>query len=397
MKIFIPNKNVWDMAFERMHRLFDEFDNIIICNSGGKDSTVTMQICLKVAEERGRLPVKMLFVDQECEYRNVIEYMRIAMADPRVEPIWLQCPIKITNSLSQSDPWLYSWEKGAEWMRPKEPNSVTENIFGVEVWSSGVNGIFAGVIDHYFPDQKACFVAGVRAEESPTRLAGLTTAPTYKEITWGKVLNKSKEHYTFYPIWDWSLSDVWKSIHDNDWEYCKIYDELYRYGIPPHRMRVSSLNHETAVHSLFFLQEIEKDTWDALVKRSKGINQAAHINKQEMMATGDLPFMFKDWREYRDYLTENLITEEHWRVIFRKKWAEMDSLYDMMAHPEDVFKAQIRSILVNDYEFVKLSNFMNAPALITYRQWKKGELGARTRGKDLLKYIRPEYHQEAVL
>ena len=397
MKIFLPNKNVWDMAVERMNRLFDEFDNVVICNSGGKDSTVTMQVCLHVAEQRGRLPVKMLFVDQECEYRNVIEYMRDAMADKRVEPLWLQCPIKITNSLSQDEPWLYSWEHGAEWMREKEPNSIGENIFGVETWSSGVNGIFAAVLEKYFPNEKACFVAGVRAEESPTRLAGLTTGSTYKDITWGKILNKKIDHYTFYPIWDWSLSDVWKAIHDNNWNYCKIYDELYRYGIPPHRMRVSSLNHETAVHSLFFLQEIEKDTWDALVKRSAGINQAAHIGKQEMMATTTLPFMFKNWQEYRDYLTENLITIDEHRARFVERWKKMDDVYSEMAHPEDVFKAQIRSVLVNDYEFVKLSNFMNSPALITYRQWRKGELGARTRSKDLLKYIKPQYQKDASL
>lgn len=394
MKIFLPNKNVWDMAFERMEQLFDEFDDVIIANSGGKDSTVTMQICLAVAEKRGRLPIKMIFIDQECEYRNVIEYMRIAMADPRVEPIWLQMPIRITNSLSQDEPWLYSWEEGKEWMRPQEPNSVKENVFGCHEWSSGSNDIFKAVLDYYFPDKRACYVSGVRAEESPTRLAGLTTNRTYKSITWGKILNKSKHHYTFYPIWDWSLSDVWKSIHDNGWEYCKIYDELYRYGISPQRMRVSSLNHETAIHSLFFLQEIENDTWNALVKRTKGINQASHIQKEELMAISVLPPMFKSWMEYRDYLTENLITIDEHKIAFRKKWAEMDILYDEMHEVEVLHKAQIKSILVSDYQFVKISNFLNTPQIIAYRQWKGGKLGDRVRDKAMLKHIKPQYLKE---
>ena len=265
MKIFL-NTNVYDEAIKRINYLFDEFDEVVIANSGGKDSTVIKELTLMVAEQRGRLPVKMLFIDQEVEYRMVIEYMRIAMKDKRVDPKWLQIPLKMPNSLSMYEPYHISWEKGKEWMRPQEEISIKENVFGADSWTSGVNGVFNSILEHWFPDKKACYVSGVRTEESPTRLAGLTTGKTYKHITWGKILNKKLDHYTFYPIWDWNLSDVWKYIFDNNFKYCKIYDELYRYGIPPHRMRVSSLHHETAVHSLFFLQEVEKDTWDSLVK-----------------------------------------------------------------------------------------------------------------------------------
>ena len=131
MKIFL-NQNVWDAALERMNRLFDEFENIVISTSGGKDSTVTMHLALQVAEERGRLPLKMMFLDQEAEYRMTIEYMRKAMADPRVEPIWVQAPIKLFNAASMSDPWLYCWRDGDEWMRPKEEISIKENVFGTD-------------------------------------------------------------------------------------------------------------------------------------------------------------------------------------------------------------------------------------------------------------------------
>ena len=127
MKIFLK-ESVWDVALERINRIFDEFDNnIIISTSGGKDSTVTMELALKVAEERGCLPVKMMFLDQEAEYRMTIEYMRKAMADPRVEPLWIQAPIKLFNATSMDDPWLMCWAEGDEWMRPKEDISIKEN------------------------------------------------------------------------------------------------------------------------------------------------------------------------------------------------------------------------------------------------------------------------------
>ena len=184
---------------------------------------------------------------------------------------------------------------------------------------------------------------------------------------------------------------MWKAIHTNDWEYCQIYDELFRYGIAPHKMRVSNLHHETAVHSLFFLHEIEGDTWDALAKRLGGVNQAKHMQKHEMFAVQNLPWMFKDWKEYRDYLTEKLITIPENVIIFKKQWAKMDEVYDEMLYPEDLYKKQISSLLVNDWEFVKIAGFLNSPPMITYRDWKKGNLGNRTRTEANLRYVKEQY------
>jgi predicted phosphoadenosine phosphosulfate sulfurtransferase len=373
MKIYLK-ENVYDAAIKRFHRIYDEFENVIICTSGGKDSTVTMELALQVAEERGRLPMKVLFVDQECEYRMVVEYMRHVMADPRVEPLWLQVPIKITNSVSADMQYLNSWHEGEEWMREKEEISIKENVFGVDEWSSGTNKIFDAVLAYYFPNQKACMLAGVRTEESPTRLAGLTTAATYKDITWGKVLDKKCDQYTFYPIWDWTITDVWKSIHDNGWRYCKIYDELYRMGTPPTRMRVSSLNHETAVHSLFNLQEIEGDTWNALVKRVKGVNQTAHIEKNEMLTASTLPSVFKDWKEYRDHLLKHLVTDQEYQDAMRKKFAAMDKTYALMRDISKLHKVHVATILAQDIDFTKASNFEQSPYAITYRRWKRGDI-----------------------
>ena len=386
MKIYLRN-SVWDAALERVNRIFDDFDNVIISSSGGKDSAVIMELALKVAEERNRLPLKMLFLDQEAEYRMTIEYMREAMADPRVEPLWIQIPIKLFNATSMESPWLMCWKEGDEWMRPKEEMSVKENVFGTDRF----HNIFEKLIDYYFPDESACYLAGVRAEESPQRLAGLTANATYKDITWGKVLNKKKDQYTFYPIYDWCLSDVWKAINNNDWKYCRIYDELYRYGLAPHKMRVSNLHHETAVHSLFFLHEIEGDTWDALTKRLEGVNQAKHMEKNEMFAVQKLPYMFKDWIEYRDYLTETLITIPENKTKFQKQWSRMDKVYSEMKKPEDLYKKQIGSVLVNDWEFVKIAGFLNSPPMITYREWHKGQLANRKRSPSNLIYIKDKY------
>jgi NH3-dependent NAD+ synthetase len=57
MKI-LPEKNVFDEALDRIRYLFDEFPNIVVGMSGGKDSTVAFELAMRVTRERGRLPLR---------------------------------------------------------------------------------------------------------------------------------------------------------------------------------------------------------------------------------------------------------------------------------------------------------------------------------------------------
>ena len=200
-------------------------------------------------------------------------------------------------------------------------------------------------------------LGGVRCEESPSRTLGLTNHATYKWITWGKVLDKKDDHYTFYPIYDWSYMDIWKSIHDQGWEYSKLYDMMYQYGVPVPKMRVSNYHHETAVHALFFLQEFEPETYNKATKRISGIDTAGKLGKEDYFVR-DLPFMFKDWIEYRDYLLENLITNPETRKIFIDGYKRYDeNIVPWLKDPDFLYKAEIQTILTNDYFFTKMRNW----------------------------------------
>ena len=390
MKVFL-NENVWDAALDRIEYLFDEFENVVVAFSGGKDSTVTLELALIVARRRGRLPLKVCFLDQEAEWAVNISYVKSVMYREEIEPLWIQVPIFLPNSLSQTTPFLIAWEDGKEWMREKDPISIKEGLTLKNEGTEGKAGYwytyFSKAVEQLFPNAPVCLLGGIRTEESPTRLVALTHQPTYKHITWGKKLNEKNRQFTFYPIYDWCISDVWKAIHENEWAYCELYDYMYRYGVAPHAMRVSNLHHETAVHHLFYLQEIEGATWEALTKRLGGINQARHISKAEMMQVKDLPFMFDNWREYRDYLTDKLIINETQRAAFFKMWKNMDKRYSDMRLIELLHKKQITSVLVNDWEGCKLANFENAPPVVMYRKWKKGRLDPRGLRPSNLKHI----------
>lgn len=359
MKIFLKD-DVFERALKRIRYLFDEFPNVICNISGGKDSTIIYHLCLQVAEEKGRLPLKVFFIDQEAEWESVIDYIRGVMNDPRVEPYWLQCPIRLFNATSPLNPWLQCWNDDERdiWMREQEPNSIKENNLGTDRFHE----LFPAFINTMWPDEKSCYIAGVRAEESRNRTMALTNHKVYKHITWGKTLSKPMQHFTFYPIYDWSYRDVWKAILDNAWPYAKIYDQMYQHGIPVLRMRVSNLHHETAVHSLFYLQEIEPDTWNKLVERLGGIHTAGVLGKDDFFYYGDLPYMFNSWKEYRDHLLENLVVHDNLRTTFRQHFRRIESLYErgmLKDHitPDLIYKKCIQAILANDTEFIKLDNF----------------------------------------
>ena len=395
MKIYI-NENVYEAALKRIEYIFNEFPNVVVSFSGGKDSTVTLELALIIARKLKRLPLKVYFLDQEAEWQSVIKYVKDVMYRDEIDPLWIQVPIFLPNSISQDKPFLITWEDGVDWMRDKDPIAIKDNhILKENAEKEAKTGYwytyFVKSLQQFFPDEPACFLAGMRAEESPQRFGGLTSGMTYKHITWGRILDKKNNNYTFYPLYDWCVGDVWTAIHKNDWNYCKIYDEYFRFGLPIREMRVSNLHHESAVKSLFYLHELEGETWEALNKRLQGINQAKHLGETGITKINELPFMFKDWREYRDFLTDKLIKNEKHKSIFIKEWKKMDVLYNELAKPNEMYKRQIKSILVNDIEFAKLGSYLQSPPLIVYRDWKKGNLHNRVRSKYSLQQIKPQY------
>lgn len=353
MKIY-TSRSVWDAALERMRWIFDNFEEVTVNFSGGKDSTCCLHLALQVAEERGALPLNVMWIDQEVEWRNVVEYVRSVMNDQRVKPYWLQVPFRLFNATSHTDQWLECWKEGGPWLRPKEPNSIHENELGTDRFAE----MFKGYARRYFPDKSHCCIGGVRADESPARKAGLTNYETFRGKTWGNKEDAKRNHYTMYPIYDWTYRDVWKAIHDNGWPYCKLYDYQYQHGVDVRSMRVSSVHHETAINSLKYMHEVEPDTWAEMVKRTGASNAVAQCPAAYSLPK-ELPAAFSDWQEYRDYLLENLVTDQEVKEKFKKSFKQQEALWKPVIL-EKLWKCHVAAVLVNDYHGTKYSSFRTA-------------------------------------
>jgi predicted phosphoadenosine phosphosulfate sulfurtransferase len=257
-KLTYLDVNVYKAALDRVRFVYDECDDIIVAMSGGKDSTVCLHLARTVAKERGRLPVRVMWLDQEAEWQATADYMKTIMYSADVIPHWFQFPWLLTNSLSHTDEYLHCWDPAARdlWLHEQDPISIKENPYKKRV-------LFEQLAHHLHPH---CGVAGkrhvgvlvgMRVVESPLRRLQLTShGASYKDIKWCRKLMVGNTR-TFWPIYDFADRDVWICIAKNDLPYNRIYDAFFRYGIARKDMRVSSLIHETAWKSIGILQEAE--------------------------------------------------------------------------------------------------------------------------------------------
>ena len=340
MKIYNPNKNVLEAARERVSMIFDNFENINVSISSGKDSTCTYFLFLQEAIKRGR-KITAFFQDQEAEYQASVDLMKVMMKHPNVVPAWYQVPIYLTNATSYADNFLYAWGPGETWIREKNPIA----IHGIDEDYPKRFYEFFGWYER--KDPGAAYIVGLRAEEGIMRYRAVTKYPGWNGHKWSTVdrgINK------FYPIYDWSVTDVWKFIYDFDIPYNKIYDLMYldNYSIYS-QMRVSNLIHEKSYKCLVDLPKFEPETYDRLCQRLRGIATASRYASEKLIFSNKkLPKHYKTWEEFRNFLLDNIQNSEY-KEIFRKRFEKQEK-------NERIFQSQVGQLLIMDFENSKSFN-----------------------------------------
>lgn len=329
-------KNVVDAAKERISYLFDNYDNIQLSFSGGKDSTALFHLINEESIKRNR-KFYLYFQDQEAEYQGTIDLMEWAMSQPNVIPLWYQVPIFMTNACSREQLFLWAWGDGEKWVREKNPLAIhsiakkyPKRFHKFNLWVGQNLAKMEG---------KSVSIIGLRAEESPDRRFVMFGEDN--NMFW---LRRKGSPNKAYPIIDWSYTDVWKFLIENKLKYNSVYDKMYMLGMNLRYMRVSNLVHEKAYRCLSELQEIEPETYNRLEQRLKGVHCAAIYARENLVySIKKLPDAFKTWKEYKDFLLDSIHPDL--AKIFRYQWSRFGDTDDVGA-----CKYMVKRILLCDWE-----------------------------------------------
>ena len=189
-------------------------------------------------------------------------------------------------------------------------------------------------------------LVGMRMTESLNRRVAITQHEArYKGVTWCK--KKVGKCQVFWPIYDFTNDDIWTAIARNHWAYNRVYDLQYQWGLAKEAMRVSALIHETAWHSIEMLQEFEPDTYNKFIRRVSGVGTFAHTFDSGDIIPRQLPFAFRSWQEYRDYLLANIVKPEY-HELFRNRWKNQTG--------DEWYRVHVKEIVLNDIDGTNNAN-----------------------------------------
>lgn len=315
-------KSVLEAAKERISWTFDNFKNIYVSFSGGKDSSVMTHLVLEEAKRRKR-KVALLFIDWEIQYELTIKHIEevYEMYKEDIEPYWLSIPLLTDNACSQYEPEWICWEpkKKDVWVRQPNKKSITDaTIFPFWYYRITFEEFVPKFGEWYGKGEPtACFV-GIRTQESLNRYR--TMSNQKKGMFEQKAFTTLVENntYNIYPIYDWKSEDDWIYFGKFKKKYPQIYDRFYQAGLSLHQMRIDEPFGDTTRRSLWMYQIIEPQTWSKMIYRVAGANSGGLYSQESGNILGnnkiELP-KGHTWESFSNFLLDTMPpkTAEHYK------------------------------------------------------------------------------------
>ena len=329
-RVYKKDKNVFEAGYERMDFIWKNFERVYLSLSGGKDSGVMMNLCLKYMRENPEIingrKLGIQIMDNEANYDESVEFMQRIIEDniEMLDVYWCCLPITLPCTVSA---YHIDWQCWGErdkdrWIRPmydkpyivKLDNHPFGDLFEEDMHYDHFWDMFA----EWYSQGKSCAnMIGIRTQESLNRFRALMNErkQTVKGRMWTK---RNTEHtYNVYPIYDWKVDDVWISTAKYEWDYNKLYDLFYKAGIPINSMRVASPFMSEAKSSLGLYRVINPHIWARLCARVQGANFVATYGKQLDYKSIKLP-EGHTWKTFVKFLLDTLPQEssENFKLRF---------------------------------------------------------------------------------
>jgi predicted phosphoadenosine phosphosulfate sulfurtransferase len=273
-------ENVLVAARRRFAELYRRFDLVAVSFSGGKDSTVCLNLAIEAARDAGKLPVKAAFWDEEAIPPDTVEYCERVRRMPEVDLSWVCAPIKHRNACSRDEPYWHCWDPAKRdlWCRPMPDGAITD-----------FPGFYFGAsmpdVAHrlYGPENgMVCIVRGIRASESIRRYRSVCFR---KDDNW---ITSILDGYAYQasPIYDWNTIDVWTAPRELGWDYNRAYDVMKMAGVAPHHQRACPPYGEEPLQRLWTYAVCWPDLWHKMVKRVPGAGAAGRYCGGELYGHG---------------------------------------------------------------------------------------------------------------
>lgn len=325
MKKFL-NKTVYEATQERLNFIFDEFENIYVSFSSGKDSSVLLNLCIDMARARKR-KIHAVFIDLEAWYKKSIEFVEKMFSENEdvLIPIWICLPMTSPNSLSYFEPTWVWWDEALKdiWVRKMPENqwiiNLENNIFDWYKPKMTFEDFVKRIGETIGKGDKTACLVGIRTDESLNRFRAIAgDKETYKGMNFSTRV--SENVFNFYPIYDWSVDDIWTYNAKFNKPYNPIYDLMYQAGMSIHKMRIDEPFGNEAKAGLAQFKVIEPETWGLLVNRVSGANFGNIYSGTQIMNNNyKLPKNYT-WKEFTEFLLRTLPEEtaRHYRCKFEK-------------------------------------------------------------------------------
>ena len=268
-KTITGTKNVYELAQERLKVIFNEFDNIYVSFSGGKDSGVLLNMCIDYIR-RNNLKIRLgvFHMDYEIQYKMTIDYVdRILEANKDILDVYRVCgPFRVSTCTSMYQSFWRPWEDNKKdiWVRSMPKKAMKKEDFpfyNTTMWDYEFQMRFAQWIHQKKDAVRTCCLIGIRTQESFNRWRCIYMSrkfQMYHKYRWtSKVGN---DIYNAYPIFDWKTTDVWTANGKFQWDYNVLYDLYYRAGVNLERQRVASPFINEAQESLALYRALAQDT-----------------------------------------------------------------------------------------------------------------------------------------
>lgn len=323
--------NVYEAALERTRYLYKSFDTVAVSFSGGKDSTAVLNICIEVARELGRLPVRAIFFDEEAIHPPTIEYVARVRDNPDVALEWYCLPVKHRNACSNEEPFWTCWEESKRhfWVRDMPEWGIKSHpLFNPEMSFQEFCPLIVG--------RNGVIIQGIRTQESIRRLRVVCAKKN------DNFISRQKVSASAYTVYDWSSEDVWKYVTESGCDYNKFYDVLNRTRKFNRFLsqRVCPPFGEEPLRGLWLYAECWPDMWHKMLARAPGVATAWRYSNTDLYLANEKPDSMT-WEKYTQLLISNYsepeikskIQNNVRRAILEHKNKTDDSIHDTIPHP----------------------------------------------------------------